>query len=225
MPIKPLTAWSFSRLRTYLECPFKAFLKYIQRLPDPPGPPLVEGSRIHKLAEDFLKGLTKKLAPELVLFKDLFKALVKIRSRLQIEAELAFDAKWLPVDWFSPYVYIRIKMDVMYDDPKDTSIRRIIDWKTGRRKPVDEEQLEVYAIGAFLTAPANIKRVDCTLAYTKTGEVVEKTFMRSDLPKLQKKWSKKALPMLRDRLFKPTPSDESCKFCLWSKKKGGPCKF
>lgn len=37
MPIKPLTAWSFSRLRTYLECPFKAFLKYIQRLPDLPG--------------------------------------------------------------------------------------------------------------------------------------------------------------------------------------------
>jgi hypothetical protein len=225
MTVKRLLAWSYSRLDLWLTCPRRCFLKHIQKLVEPPSPPLERGSRIHKLAEDYLKGILKKLPSELKLLKAEFAVLAKLRKRLQIEAELAFALHWGLSGWFDPDCWCRIKMDVMYDDPKETQIRRVIDWKTGKMNPKHTEQTELYAIGAFLTAPKNIIRVDTKLAYTDSGEVVEQTFMRTDLPKLQKKWEKLAVPMLRDTKFKPTPSSNACRFCPWTKVLGGPCTF
>ncbi len=223
--VQRITAWSYSRLNDYLACPFLAYLKCIKKLREPSSPAMEEGTRIHTLAEDYLRGYKKRRPSELDKLADLFKHLYKHRKILQLELELAFDRNWDATSWFSRDAWVRIKADVMYDDPKDDSLRHIIDWKTGRYWPSHEEQLELYAIGAFLTAPPNITRVDAHLGYTKDGEIVSKTFMRADAKKLQKKWEKKAAPMLRDATFKPTPTSNQCRRCYFRKSNGGPCKF
>lgn len=220
-----LTAWSYSRLGTYIDCAFKAFLKYIQKLPDPPNAPMMRGATIHTEAEEYLRGYKSRIPKSLMKLAPLFRSLLKIRKSLQIECELAFNKHWESTSWFGKDAWVRIKADVMYDDPKDDHIRHIYDWKTGRIQASHEEQLELYAIAAFLTAPTNITRVDAHLAYTNDGTIVSKTFMWKQLAGLQKKWAKKAKPLLNDMTYRPTPSVRSCKYCPWTAERGGPCKF
>jgi len=217
--LKQFTAWSYSRLDEYHGCPLKAKLHHLDKLPQPPAPALERGSLIHKMAEDYTTGQLKKLPAELKLFAEEFKALVKMKTKLRVEQETAFDVKWAPVDWFSPYTWVRIKMDLVYPTP-DTMV--VVDYKTGRVNPKHGDQLELYAVSAFLMSSCD--RIDTKLWYLDQGEVNEKSFMRSELKGLQKKWEKKATPMLRDRKFSPTPGN-ACTFCCYAKKKGGPCAY
>ena len=78
--------------------------------------------------------------------------------------------------------------------------------------------------GAFATAPKNIVRVDTNLWYLDAGEERGRTFMRSEVPGLKKHWEKRSKAMLADTSFKATPGD-ACRWCAYSKTKGGPCEY
>ena len=75
IPIKTITAWSFSRYSTYKQCPAKLKYSAIDKLKEPPNAAMARGAAIHTLAEDYVKGKGKALPPELKLFADLFKML------------------------------------------------------------------------------------------------------------------------------------------------------
>ena len=115
-------------------------------------------------------------------------------------------------------------MDCMYDDPKEDDLRLVIDYKTGKIRAEHEQQLDLYAIGAFATAPKNIERVRAELWYLDAGEINEKLFTRADAEKLKKSWTKRAARMLKDRTFKPNPGD-ACRWCPYRKDKSGHCKY
>jgi len=53
-----LKAWSYSKFSCYKTCPFQFKCKYIDKLKEPPAPPLVRGIAIHQECEDFLNGET-----------------------------------------------------------------------------------------------------------------------------------------------------------------------
>jgi hypothetical protein len=46
----------------------------------------------------------------------------------------------------------------------------------------------------------------------------------SNEEQIQRDWTRRAVPMFKDRRFAPTPNDK-CGWCPFSKAKGGPCKF
>ena len=215
------TAWSFSRLELWEECPLRAKLRHIDKVPEPPAPALVRGSAIHTLAEEYSLGKLKKLPDELKLFKLEFKNLLSLSKKLQVEQQLGLDENWQPTDWFGPKCWCRIVMDCMYDLEK---VRCVIDYKTGRvNQEKHRAQLSLYAIGAFATAPKSTTEVSTQLWYLDHGQSVCVLFKKSKLAKLKGEWERRAEPMLKDRIFNPNPGD-ACRWCPYAKKRGGPCK-
>jgi len=230
MPTKPLpviNAWSFSRLGDYRMCPFKAKLKCVDKLKEPESEAMAEGTRIHKLAEDYVLGNITRLPKELQLFKAEFAALKKQKG-VECEAEWTFTANFDRVTgWFSKDAWCRIKVDAHYLDAKTNRVR-VIDYKTGKIKDTDLEQLELYALAALLLYP-DCEGVDCELWYTKLGELLPPNganFENTTAVKkrLLAKWVKASKPMLADRKFKPTPN-ALCRWCHFRNDNGGPCAY
>lgn len=247
-PTKPpprITAWSYSRETDYEGCPAKCKFKSIDKLPEPKSDSMTEGSCIHMLCQSYTTGAVGKLfdeiaeyaaefesaakgklPSELECFAEEFKALRKIKKKLMVEQELAFTRTWDPTEWFAMHgpdaAWCRIKMDLLYQDSPTTA--QMVDYKTGKVDAKHKDQLSLYAIGAFLSLPATVTRVDCSLWFLKHGDVMSQAYSRDQLPALIKTWEKRVAKMLKDTSFKPTPGN-SCRWCPYSKEKGGPCKF
>jgi hypothetical protein len=217
-------AWSYSRYSDYKQCPAKFMYKHLMKLPDPGSAAMQRGNDIHKAAEDYIRG-KGKLTPDLVGVKPQLEFLRK--SQAVPEENWGFKADWAWINrpgWFGDDVWFRAKTDVrlLYED--DTLL--IIDWKTGKKYFTNEEQIGLFGLAGYRRFP-NVTEVDARLYYTdadpKDNEV-QFVFKRKELEALQKDWTKRVIPMFRDRRFAPTPNDK-CGWCPFSQAKGGPCKF
>lgn len=220
-PPKKITSWSYSRYSLYSKCPAKAKYKFIDKLPDPGGPAMERGNLIHKLAEDFTLGKIKKLPPELLRFKDQFMELKK--SKPEVEKTWAFTKDWIKTTWDDwKGCTLRIKADASCVDG-DTIY--IIDHKTGKKYDDNKEQLDLTAAAAPIMFP-KVKKIITSLWYLdQDGDnMVDKEYDAADAPQLRAEWDKRVEPMLNDTRFAPKPSHE-CRWCPFSKSKGGPCKF
>lgn len=232
-PKKPFTSWSYSRFNDYVKCHFYSYLKHIQKVKEPPGPALARGARIDELCTQYASGAIDKCPPELARFEADFNDLRKIQRKLNLQQELAFTKDWVETDWKDwNNAWVRIKMDCYYEQG---DVVRVIDFKTGRIYPDNEKQLDLYAVGAILKASKKVKTVEAELWYLdQDGDnVVAKSYTRDEALALKATWEKSVAPMLRDTTFKPTPSDQACKYCFFGQKamkderKNGPgiCKF
>src|SRR5260370_28755544 len=99
IPIKPATSWSFSRYSDYKLCPLKFKLKHLLKLREPSNTAMERGALIHKLCEDYIKGISAaKLPPELKSFEKDFKELrtkfKKISQTMVVEDNWAFTKDW-----------------------------------------------------------------------------------------------------------------------------------
>lgn len=218
--VKKITSWSYSRFSQYQKCPASAKYKFIDKLPEPPAPAMDRGIRIHKLAEDYTKGLIKKLPEELKFYKDQFEILKS--SKPMVEQQWTFRQDWSQTtwnDWNSAWV--RIKVDAAC---VDESTLYVIDHKTGKPKDDYDEQLSLYAMSGMLVMP-QIKEINTQIWYLDHDVApIEKIYKAKELKELQKGWEKKVAPMLNDTRFAPKPGNH-CRWCAFSKTKGGPCKF
>jgi len=217
---KQLTSWSYSRYALYTECPAKAKYKFIDKLPEPPAPAMERGNKIHKLAEDYTKGLIKKLPPELKLYKHEFEILKN--SKPVVEESWCFKNDWSETVWNDwAGCWVRIKVDAGCLDEQDLYV---IDHKTGKPREGYEEQLSLYALAGMLKYP-HIKQVHTQLWYLDHAQdPVAMTYDIKQREDLRKDWEKRVSPMLNDTRFTPKPSYK-CQYCAFSKAKGGPCKF
>lgn len=214
-----ITSWSYSRYACYKECPAKAKYKFIDKLPEPSAPALDRGNFVHKLAEDFTTGKFKKLPTELRMFADQFKELKASKAR--VEETWAFTSSWNETTWNDwKGCWLRIKTDAYCFDETELYI---IDHKTGKQRDGYEEQMSLYPVGGFLKFP-QIKTIHTQLWFLDSGGTVEASYNVDQLKDLQKSWEKKVKPMLNDTRFAPKPGN-ACRFCNFSKSKGGPCKF
>ena len=240
-----LTSWSFSRYSTYKQCPLRAKLLYLEKLPEPKNPAMDRGNTIHQLAEQFVKGALPRLPAELKAHGDLFKRLKAKRKKMPdqvlVEDTWAFTKDWSRTVWNDwTGCVLRIKMDCAeLTVPGDGAPALTInDWKTGKFSPqynVEDylEQLQLYALGALKIFGAQHPglRVLPRLVYLDAGVMYPdytlpetKVYTVADLVPLTKAWEKKVTPLLRDKTFAPRPSDK-CRWCHFSQAKGGPCKF
>lgn len=221
--VELITAWSFSRYKTWFDCPFKAKLKFIDKLPEPGSPAMERGSAIHKMAEDFANGLMRTMPDELAKFKSEFLALK--RAKPACEGEWAFTSDWEETGWFAKApkaAWCRVKTDVFYVE-KDKTTGNVIDHKTGKPKDDHAEQLSLYALAAFIKYP-QLKVCHAKLWYLDSGDEVSQTFVRAQMDELKAHWNGKVKPMLSDTRFAPKPGN-GCRWCHFSKSKNGPCRF
>lgn len=200
---------------------------------------MARGSGIHTLAEEFIKGHGKALPEELKKFSAEFRALRKQYARkdngMAVEDNWAFTNKWAETQW-NDWVgcWVRIKLDCAHHHDGETLV--VTDWKTGKyndRQNADYvEQLQLYALGAFLLHP-HINTVAPRLIYLDAGVMfpekpIELMFTRDQLPYLIKSWNARVKPMMLDKVFAPKPN-ALCGWCHYRKANaaagGGQCKY
>jgi len=211
-----ITSWSYSRWKTYTECPLRAKLKFIDKLPDPSGPAADRGSAIHKMAQDYVEGFIPELPLPLNQFSMGFDHLRRIKAKCEIE--WAFTASWTPTDWLATDAWLRVKTDayVLKDDELT-----IIDYKTGRVYPEHKDQCSIYALAGFLVVPG-VKEICTQLWYTDQQQIADHLYKKKDFPALKKDWIKRSRPMLNDTKFLPIPGAH-CRYCIFKKGVGGQC--
>jgi PD-(D/E)XK nuclease superfamily len=226
-------AWSFSRYNDYKKCP--AFFKYkhIDKMAEAKNAAMERGTLYHKVAEDYLKGTTKILPLELKKLGTEYKGW-KAQKIKVVEEQWAFTRDWSETSWTNwSNCWLRVKLDFAYINIEH-NVLVPVDHKTGklRKEKNDEymEQLELYGMAGLIKYP-DVNAVSPRLAYIDEGVVYpdpdeqEIEYTRSDESKLKKKWEKKVVPMFADKTFRPTPSDNACKFCTYKKENSGPCRY
>lgn len=233
---KQFTSWSFSRYTDYKTCPLKARLKHLDKIVEPPNEAMKRGSMIHEIAANHLLKKPKRLAPELKKFKDLFVLLRKLHkddpSLFSIEDSWAFRKDWSRTKWDDwNGCAVRIKLDLAYPEPGDGSTQIVIDWKTGKYRPEQQEayqeQMELYALAALLMYPGKV--IVPKLAYLDHGimhpdEDNEVAYDESSIDRLKALWATRTQAMLSDTIFAPR-ANSLCKWCHYRKDNGGPCEY
>ena len=226
-----ITAWSFSRWAQHsgdAGCPFKAYLKFVKRLPEPAGPAMARGAAIHELAQAALEKPKLAVPPELTTVKKVVARLRKLRA--QAELELALTREWAKTGWFEKTTWLRIKVDAIAAVNKSGSAVEVVDWKTGKYRPDSKEyglQLELYGAGV-LSAYPDVAEARTRLVFTDHDQVAapprEAAFARKDLPRLVSAWEGRVRPLLADTRFAPRPG-WYCRNCHFRKSNNGPCQY
>ena len=217
------TTWSFSRWATWNTCPLQYKLKFIDKLPDPPSPAMARGDKFHKAIAKHLIG-NDPCPPEIV--SDFHKqqvAEMKAFGDKMVEQQWGFSAQWRPTGWFGNVTWLRAIADVvlLYGD----SSVEVVDWKTGKKYGSNKDQIELFALTTAVRFGQNTTNgVRTKLIYVDADSEDEEEFKASDMKALQAKWDDRAKSMLADRQWLPRPNDK-CKFCNWSRSKGGQCRF
>lgn len=223
-----ITAWSYSRYADYRQCPLRFKLKYIDKLPTTGSPAMERGNVIHKMAEDYVKAQGKRKPKLPAELKGVALEIEHCRaSGALAELPWGFRDDWTwtgKPNWFGQEVWFRMKADVAIEYDDDTGL--VGDWKTGRKYDANREQIELFGAATLMRFP-NWTEVDVRLWYTDQPEddnEVQYEFTRKEGELIRKDWNKKVVAMFKDKRFAPTPNDK-CKWCDFSKAKGGPCKF
>ncbi len=245
MPIKAeprITAWSYSRLQVYKQCPFKCRMAHLpwngQRVKEPEGPAVVRGKVIETEVLDYLFGAKDAKLPESgARFPTELAILKKMRSRVRSKVKLGFNRAWKVVDYFAPDVWTRMEFDLIFEDllpgQKKHYRAHIIDLKTGKIYPDKFDQFELYNLVALIL-PEDIitHKPELSFAegwYLDQGEIAgETTLMKSDIAKQIKRWEKEADKLLSETAWQPRPNN-MCRFCFYRKDNkasgGGQCPY
>lgn len=228
MPIRKaqqFEAWSYSRLSDWEECPRKAALKHIGKLKEPANAAMDRGKLIHGEAARYATRRLPEapLPPALERFPDEFAAL-RARPDVECELQLAVNRDWQPCEWFGPDAWLRVVIDCTHAGvaPEEAG-RTIIDFKTGKVRAENADQLDLYGLVALARWPG-IKRADAALWYLDQGEIVDRAITLAEAKRLRQAWMDRAAPMLTDTTFDPKPGD-ACRWCWYgqdARAKGGP---
>lgn len=151
-----LIAWSYSRLSDFEQCPFMFYHKHItkQFKVDWDAPHIINGRNVHKMFEDAIRKGTG-LSESYRAFNHL---IIALRAKAAIaEKEFTWDAQGRMVSWFDKNAYFRQKLDVICSDVRPTSAI-IIDWKTGKVRDQETDQLRLYG-GVLMKAQPELQEV------------------------------------------------------------------
>lgn len=228
-----IKAWSFSRLAVFEQCPLRAKLAYVDRIPEPerPLPPGKtehandRGTRIHEAGELFVRGGVE-LLPELQSFKAEFHRLRELyaHGKVGLEGEWAVDRDWNPVDWRSSNAWARIKLDAFVRLSETHAV--VIDYKTGRKHGNEvkhAEQCQLYQLAAFLRYP-ELEVIDVELWYTDQNELTHMRYTRAQGLRFFKNFDNRGDRITTAEIFEPKPNMFNCKWCPYGPGGTGHCE-
>lgn len=210
----------FSKLDVFRQCKAKFKYQFMdKRKGDDSSPALERGNLIHKNIEEYLNGWTQELHPDVLDWKDAFDA-VKAKD-YKGEQALGISKDWILLpDWFDKRTWIRVKMDTYYVENGKIVV---IDYKTGKYRIPSTEQVELYAIAGLSIAP-EIKEAIAEMWFLDAGETYTRTYTKDELLALRTKYIQEFDKIHNHETWEPEPSS-ACRYCPYSKTKGGPCKY
>lgn len=111
----PISSWSHSRLATFEQCKYRAYLLYDQKVQEPerPLPPGKtehandRGTRVHQDCEDYVRGKTDVMPPE--ARKNFGPEMEDMRlwyreGIVSLEGEWGMNRNWEPCDWRGEWI-------------------------------------------------------------------------------------------------------------------------
>lgn len=219
-----IPTWSYSRLSTFLKCPYSALLSNKGHRGEQ-HPAAARGVKIHEDAEAFIIGTTDKLAKELKKFEEDFVELrdLFLGGSATAEEKWAWEHDWSPCEFDAEKRWGRGIVDAFVQE--DISSVRVIDFKSGRNQGVEVShgrQIMYYSLAA-LARDLNIEFVTSELWYLDHGTKTEKSFTRKQLMQFLPDYTRRALDMTECSVFLPKPSNYACRWC--DHKKSGVCEY
>lgn len=211
--------WGFSKLDTYRACAKQFYFQYVKKLPSPSNAAMERGGKLHENIEMYLNGWAPALLPELASWKEPLDALKT--KNFQAEQALGFDKNWaLLPDWFHSKTWLRAKMDAKYiEDNKLT----VIDFKSGKYRVPSTDQVELYAVVGSAIHP-EAETVLAEFWFLDTGDIYTRAYTKAELLELRKKYEAAVVPLYAETVWEAAPS-AACRYCAYSRTKGGPCKY
>jgi len=211
--------WSYSKLRDYEQCPAMFNRRHMQRLKEPESKALEHGSKVHGDIEAWLNGWNQGMSVEMRPMATEFEDLKLCKP--VAEQMWAHDKNFEPLeDAFGAEVWVRAKTDAfLLEGP----LAYVFDWKTGRPKPMNQDQLRFYGLLTLMREP-KVKTVNLELWYVEKAEVVTGEVKRKDLKKLIAEFHSRVKPLYAETRWEETPSLD-CRWCPFSKTKNGPCSY
>ena len=204
-------------------CPKKYKFAYIDKLPRIPMPadsPALRGNRIHDSIEHYLLGEREDLDPEIQ--EKWGEYMFKLKNRGGIpEQKFGFTDNWDQCDFDDPDAMVRGLLDAV--DPNRPGALDILEWKTGREYPEHAYQRSLYAVAGSLLYPDH-DYISVTNVYLDKEKFTKQDFTRAAVNDLKRVWKERFATVLADDMFIPMPQF-MCKYCDYSKQKGGPCAF
>lgn len=208
---KPI--YSYSRWKLYDQCPAKYKFKYIDKLPeDPPGPAVARGLEIHKMAEDYVNGTCQEFNP---IFSYFEKGLDRLKNLYSFGN--GFTEKRIEIsnrDWAYSLQGI---IDYQYIN-EDSNECTIIDYKTGNIYQDHADQGEFYCLLATLK-DSTLESISSEFWYIDKNKIL--IFDFNPIGMLDK-WLNRFDSLHNDTEY-DYKENQYCKYCSYSKKRGGPC--
>lgn len=223
--VKVMRSWSYSRLVDFESCAYKAYLKHVERVPDPsPRPAADRGTAIHLEAELFINGRgpftdnLKHFKKDFASLRDHYKS-----KRVSLEGEWGFNDKWEPCDYKTAWGRIKADAVVMLS-PEHAAV---IDFKTGRKfgnEIKHAEQTQLYSLATAIRNP-QVQEVTAELWYLDQDDLTSSTMTRGQIiNKLLKYYDTRMRRMVNATRFPANPNVISCKYCPYGPGGTGHCK-
>jgi hypothetical protein len=214
--MNPVKSISYSKYSLFNQCPKKFQYIYIEKLKEAPSEILERGNALHKEMEEFILYPTVPIPPCAEKFKDY---LTPIRDKLVPEEFWNAGEDFKPLISYHPDIRFVGKVDA-YCFLGDHMV--LIDWKTGKVRDKQMDQLELYAVLAFNKFP-DIMSIATDMVYLDYECVVSHTFKREELPRLEALWKARIKPFVNALEF-PANVTPLCGWCSFSSRHfGGPC--
>jgi len=235
-----MSSFSFSKISTFFQCPYKYKLKYLDKvdIPFETNIALEKGKIIHALIEGFFKDEVIPFNYELSTKEDLeryYKIFEEFKNEEFIKKLTKI--KLIEVEkGFSLYLKGKeLKAKAEYDDnalirgyidffgiiqKENKNIAIIIDWKTGNPpKEPNVLQVKIYSLWAFLNYPA-LDEIKTCFYYVEHNIKKCYTFKRSELNTLKEEVLEKIKYIENEKEFRKNYSP-LCDYC--EMKKFGYC--
>ena len=224
-----ISAWSWSRLEVFETCAYRAYLQYVEKIPQaelvpPEGKdehPLIRGTRVHQGAEDYV---TKDilLIDELKSFEEEFGTQrTQYREHPEnciVEAEWGINQDWKPTGWMGKETWGRMKLDWGFVDDNTMTI---VDYKTGGKYATKHvQQGQLYALAARAYFP-DVQQFNVAFWYVDKEQTLEQTYSAVMVDVLRDGFDRRAKAMTLATEFKPRPSGYACRFCPYGEGKDG----
>lgn len=171
---KPL-AWSHSALTSFETCPKKHYhTKIAKDIPDPPGEAAMWGQTVHKHLEERAKN-NKPLPEHLQYCEPIVQKILSYDGQRLVEEQIALNRNLTPTTWFGKDVWCRGVIDIGIVNERNAVI---LDWKTGKRKP-DNDQMKLFAAFAFKKYPW-VEKVTTAFVWLQEHKTDKEVFVREE---------------------------------------------
>lgn len=176
-----MTAWSYSSIKTFDQCPKKYYhLKVAKDTKDEGNEASIYGNDAHEAAEHYIKSGTP-IPEKFKIMRPIVETLAKFPGEKHAEMKLGVRKTatgFEPCGFFDKDVWYRGIIDLLIVDGWNA---HMIDYKTGKNaKYADMKQLDLMA-GAVFTHFPDVLRIKSGLAYVVSEEFLKKTHVRTEL--------------------------------------------